>query len=209
MVPVVVGFLPFALVIGTVIADRGAGLAGWSGSWLIYGGGAHLAALRLLGTSGALIAIATATLLHTRLVLYGASLGRLWSDQPRWFRLVAAAMIIDPTWALAEQQAHRDPRSQRAHFLAAGTVLGLGWSAGIAVGAMVGSRLRLDVLDVAVPLCLVAMVVPRLAPSGERWPVVAAASAAVVTAGWPAGTSQLAAIAAGLVAGGLSDRRPR
>ena len=38
MVPFVVGFAPFALVIGAAAAHSGDPLAGWSGSWLIYGG---------------------------------------------------------------------------------------------------------------------------------------------------------------------------
>ena len=47
MVPFVLGYAPFALVIGAAVAKSGDPLAGWSGSWLIYGGSAHLAVAAL------------------------------------------------------------------------------------------------------------------------------------------------------------------
>ena len=38
IVPLVVAYVPFALVIGAAAAERGAPVAGWAGSWLILGG---------------------------------------------------------------------------------------------------------------------------------------------------------------------------
>jgi predicted branched-subunit amino acid permease len=206
MAPIAVGLLPFALVIGTTVSESGAGVAGWAGSWLIFGGSAHLATMRVFDASGALVAIATALLVHARLLVYSSSLSRVWEQQPRWFRALGAALIIDPTWALATDHGGRSPAAQRSYFLAAGGVLGIGWSAGIAVGAIAGSRLDLDTLRIAAPLCLVALVAPRLAQRRERLPIAAAAAAAIATSGWPAGTTQLVAIAAGCVAGEIGDR---
>ena len=85
-------------------------------------------------------------------------------------------------------------------------MLGIGWSTGIAVGAIAGSRLDLDTLRIAAPLCLVALVAPRLAQRRERLPIAAAAAAAIATSGWPAGPTQLVAIAAGCMAGEIGDR---
>ncbi len=124
-------------------ADHGAPVAGWAGSWLIYGGSAHLAALQTLDQSGAAAAILTGLLVNARLVVYSAALARRWPDQPRWFRFAAAGLIIDPTWAVAERHAESsaDPAAQRRYFLAAGLTLGVGWSAAIAAGALLGARL--------------------------------------------------------------------
>ena len=52
MAPFVVGYAPFALAVGAVVAGHGDRLAGWTGSWLIYGGSAHLSTLRTLDRPG-------------------------------------------------------------------------------------------------------------------------------------------------------------
>ena len=136
MLPLLASYIPFALVIGSTAADHGAALAGWAGSVLIFGGSAHLAALRTLDEAGPLAAILTGLLVNARLLVYSASLARRWPEQPRWFRLVAAGLIIDPTWAAAERHAGQcsDPRQQRRYFLAAGLTLAAGWSGAMAVG---------------------------------------------------------------------------
>ena len=122
MLPMIVAYAPFALVIGAAVAQHGAPLAGWAGSWLIFGGSAHLATIRTLDDAGAGIAILTGLLINSRLVVYSASLARRWPEQPMWFRVAAAALIIDPTWAAAERHADQctDVVQQRRYFLAAG-----------------------------------------------------------------------------------------
>jgi predicted branched-subunit amino acid permease len=202
MVPFVVGYAPFALVIGAAVASSADPLAGWSGSWLIYGGSAHLAVLRSLD-AGLLVAVAGALLINARLLAYSASLAQRWRNQPHWFRIVAAAMVIDPTWAAAERHAAAgaSEAAQRRFFLTAGVVMGVGWSALIAVGAVVGGRLDALRLEVVVPLCLATLVGPVLRDRGGRAAVIAAASAAVVGSRLPAGAVLLVAIAAGAFAG--------
>lgn len=209
MLPLLVGYCPFALVIGAAVAAHGDRLAGWAGSWLIYGGSAHLAAIRTLDDAGPVIAILTGLLINARLIIYSASLARRWPTQPRWFRLAAAALIIDPTWALAERHGEQCPdlTAQRRYFIAAGLTLGVGWSATIAVGALAGGHLDWLDLDIVVPLCLLGLVGSGLRARGSRTVIVVAAAAAVLTADWPAGSGLLFAVAAGAATGLLCDRR--
>jgi predicted branched-subunit amino acid permease len=211
MLPLLAAYIPFALVIGSAVSEHGSPLAGWAGSWLIYGGSAHLATLRTLDNAGAVAAILTGLLINARLLVYSASLARRWSAQPRWFRIVAAGLIIDPTWAAAERHADHctDPRRQRQFFIAAGLTLGAGWSAAIALGVSMGARLdRLD-LEIVIPLCLLGLVGPGLRATGARSVIVVSAMAALVTTSWPAGTGILVAVVAGGAAGLVSDRRSR
>jgi predicted branched-subunit amino acid permease len=177
---------------------------------LIYGGSAHLATLRTLDDAGAVAAILTGLLVNARLLVYSASLARRWGGQPRWFRVVAAGMIIDPTWAAAERHADvcTDLRGQRQFFIAAGLTLGAGWSASIAVGAVMGARLDGLDLEIVIPLCLLGLVGAGLRAAGAR-SVVVAAVAALITTSWPAGTGILVAVIAGCTAGLASDRRRR
>jgi predicted branched-subunit amino acid permease len=208
MAPIVVAYAPFALVIGSTVATLDQPVAGWAGSWLIYGGSAHLAALQGLSRGSALLAVVTGLLINARLLVYSASLAPRWRDQPRWFRAAGAALLVDPTWALAEQHAERatSPGAQRRFYLAAGLTLGAGWSAMIAAGAIAGHRLAHAGLRLAVPLCLIALVGPRLRDRGHRWAAACGALVAVATSGWPSGTGIVAAIAAGAIAGTAAER---
>jgi predicted branched-subunit amino acid permease len=209
MLPLLAAYIPFALVIGAAVADHGAPLAGWAGSWLIYGGSAHVAAIRTLDENGAVAAILTGLLINARLLVYSASLGRRWAAQPRWFRVVAAGLIIDPTWAAAERHSGQctDLGQQRRYFLAAGLTLGAGWSGAIAMGALMGARLDWLDLEIVIPLCLLGLVGAGLRASGARSVIVVAATVAVATTGWPAGTGLLVSIVAGCAAGLAHDRR--
>lgn len=211
MLPLLAGYVPFALVIGSAAAEHGAPLAGWAGSWLIFGGSAHLAAIRTLAQDGPAAAIVTALLINARLLVYSASLARRWTGQPRWFRFVAAGLIIDPTWAAAERFAAQSPSpaEQRRFFLASGLTLGAGWSVAIAAGAVLGARLDWLHLRIAVPLCLLALIGGGLRDATTRPAIAVAAGTALLTAHWPAGTGLLVAVAAGCAAGSAADRRRR
>jgi predicted branched-subunit amino acid permease len=210
MVPFVVGLAPFALVIGATAAEQGAPWSGWAGSWLVFGGSAHLAALRAVD-AGVMVAVATGLLVNARIVIYSASLSRHWREQPVWFRMVAAAMVIDPTWAVAEAHAvgGASRRAQRSYFLAAGVTLGVGWSALIGLGALAGARTGGLDLDVAVPVCLAALLGPALRDLTDRVAAAAGALTMVVTHGWPANTGIVAAVAAGTIAGSVASASPR
>jgi predicted branched-subunit amino acid permease len=206
MLPLLAGYVPFALVIGSAAAASGAPLAGWAGSWLIFGGSAHLAAIRTLTHDGPLAAILTALLIHTRLLVYSASLAGRWAGQPRWFRVVASPLIIDPTWAAAERYAAGDPSlaQQRGYFLGSGLMLGVGWSAAIAAGALLGARLDSVDLRIAVPLCLLALIGGGLRDEATRPVIAVAAVVAALTAHWTAGTGLLLAVVAGCLTGSVT-----
>jgi predicted branched-subunit amino acid permease len=208
MTPFVVGLAPFALTIGAAAARTDDPLAGWAGSWLIFGGSAHLAVLRSVH-AGVLVAIAGGLLIHARLVAYAASLARRWRHQPLWFRLVGAAFVIDPTWAVAEQRAGSgaSDATHRRFFLAASVALGVAWSALVGVGVVAGERLDFLDLDVMVPLCLVVLVAPALRDASNRAPMTAAGVAALLGPLLPPGAMMLLAIVAGMLAGALSGGR--
>lgn len=211
MLPLTIAYVPFALVIGAAVAEVDDPVAGWAGSWLIFGGSAHLAALRGLAGGTAAMAVVAGVLVQARLLVYGASMAPRWRAQPRWFRAVGAALLIDPTWALAERQASAEMslRDQRRFFLGAALTLGTVWSAAIALGAVVGERLPHAGLGLAAPVCLMALVGPRLRERDHRWAAITGSAAALVFTGGPAGMAMMVAIVCGCVAGELSRRWSR
>jgi predicted branched-subunit amino acid permease len=211
MAPLTLAYAPFALVIGAAVAQVDDPVAGWAGSWLIFGGSAHLAALRGLAGGTAVMAVVAGLLVHARLLVYGASVAPRWRSQPRWFRALGAALLIDPTWALAERHAQSgmSMRDERRFFIAAALTLGTVWSATMAVGAVVGERLPHAGLGLAAPVCLMALVGPRLRERDHRWAAITGSAAALVFTGGPAGIGMIMAIASGCIAGELSRRWSR
>ena len=170
MAPLLLAYSPYALVIGSAVARVDDRVAGWSGSWIIYGGSAHLAALKGISEGAYATAIAVALLVNARLLVYSASIAPRWREQPVWFRLVGAAFLIDPTWALADQHAATGatPEAQRRFFLGAGITLGLWWMALIGVGAIIGNRLPHVGLELVAPLCLMSLIGTRIRNRSNR-----------------------------------------
>lgn len=204
MAPLIVGYAPFAFVVGSVMATHAVPLAGWAGIFVIFGGSAQLATVRALDEGSAALAVATGLLINARLVVYSASLARLWRNQPRWFRITAAAFVIDPTWLAAERRAGEPgtDRDMRRSFMGAALTITAAWCTLVTAGMLVGERASgwID-LEVMVPLCLVALVGPRLLDRSGRTTVCTAAVVAVATISLPAGSGILLAIVAGSAAG--------
>jgi predicted branched-subunit amino acid permease len=205
MLPITVGYLPFALLVGVAVARSADLLAGWAAPPLVYGGSAQLTVLEMTASGAGLAAAVTAALLiNVRLIVFSAALVPLWATASRTARLLAAATVIDPTWMIAERRA-AEPGSlaeRRAHYAGAAVVLTVGWCGAVAAGAVLGATTDLaDVLAIATPLCLVAIVAPHLRRSGGFAAVSVAAAIAWLTRGLPAGTGLLLAMATAAVLG--------
>jgi predicted branched-subunit amino acid permease len=209
MAPLLIGFAPYAIVVGSVIGSHSSPAAGWAGIWLIFAGSAHLATLNALDDGSALLAALTGILVNARLLVYSASLAGRWRHQPRWFRLAAAPFIVDPTWLVSDQRSQRPSTlaAERRFFFGAAFSLAAVWGALATVGMVVGSHAGGGLgLDVAVPLCLFVLVVPRLRDRRGLLVGLTTAAVAVLTASWPAGSGLLVAITAGTFAGWLASR---
>ncbi len=207
--PLLIGFAPYAVVVGSVIGAHSSPAAGWAGTWLIFGGSAHLATLNALDDGSALLAALTGLLVNARLLVYSASLGGRWRHQPMWFRFAAAPFIVDPTWLIADQRA-RQPgtlAAERRHFFGAALALAAVWGALVTLGMLLGSHAGGSLgLDVAVPLCLFTLVAPRMRDRQGALVVLTTGVVAVLTAAWPAGSGLIVALTAGTVAGTVAGR---
>jgi len=213
MVPFILGLSPVALIVGTTIGAHEARWAAWMGVWPIFSGNAQVATVRALHDAGAAVAILTGLAVNTRVAAYGFAVAARWQQQPRWFRLLAPGLLVDPTFAAAEDHAsrHPDPTEQRQFFLAAGLTLGVAFWALVTIGMFVGGRLGDGTgLDITVPLCLVVSLGTRVRARPAAVAAALGALVIVVSGGWPSGTGMLVAIAAGAAGGLLAEGgRPR
>ena len=205
MLPLLIGYLPFALTIGVAAGGSSDRLAAWAGALLIFGGSAHLSVIQLVGNgSGVAAAVGTALLINSRLVIYSASLLSMWRGAPLRHRLLAAALIIDPTWLIARRRQEQPGTTEerRAFFGGAAATLAVGWSTMIGAGTLLGTpEVASSFLGIGTPLCLSAIVAPHLRTASGARCVFAAGVVAACTSSWPSGTGLLLAMSAGAAAG--------
>jgi predicted branched-subunit amino acid permease len=210
MAPFALGYVPFGLLVGAAVGRSPEPAAGWAGTWTIYGGSAHLAVLDLVARDATpALVVAAGVLINLRLLVYATGLASLWAGSPRLMRLGAAAMVVDALWLLVERRAGAGGslRMRRAHYFGCGATLAVAWLLAVTAGAAVGSAPAATAhLGVAVPLCLVSMVVPHLrAPGG--WAAVSAAGAATLaTRSWPAGSGLILSMVVAALAGRAATR---
>ena len=186
MAPWLPGMAMYGLVVG-VAAGR-AGLpagAGFAAAPLIYSGGAQVAAAGLLGAGAApIVVVATVLAINARLVIYSAAAGPYWRGTPRWWRALAAYLLVDPSFAVGYDRYRLDEpdrRAAHAHYLGAALVLFAVWMSACATGALAAGHLPESLqLGFVVPLFLVGEAERRItSPAARRACLVTAAVAAV------------------------------
>jgi predicted branched-subunit amino acid permease len=205
MVPWLAGIVPFGLVIGVSAANADIpALAGWLTGPLIYAGSAQAATIGMLNAGAApVVVVAAALIINIRLIFYSATMARHWRGTPRWWRLVAAYLLIDPSVAVGLDGYRRLGRGRaHAHYLGGAALLWVSWLAAIGVGATVGAGLPTWLhLEFVLPLFLVGEAVPKLADTAQRRAIVAAAAVALLALSAPLQLGIVLAIAAGITAG--------
>src|SRR3954451_13837891 len=74
MLPLLASYAPFGCLVGVAVAHSSSPIAAWTGTWVIFGGSAHVIALRLTTAgSGVLVATRSALAVNARLLLYSAT----------------------------------------------------------------------------------------------------------------------------------------
>ena len=204
MGPVIVAYVPFALVVGATIASSAQPWAAWAGTWLVYGGAAQLALLDVLAHGGGwLPAAAVGLLVNVRLTAYAAAMAPAWRTEPAWRRIVAAVMLTDAPWALARDRARNAP----SYYLGAALALFIAWPAMVTVGTLIGDHVSaVPITDLLTPLTLGSVVVPQLRQRPVALAMAAATVTAVVTSQADAGVALLLAGAVGAATGLLAER---
>ena len=209
MMPMVVGYVPFGLLVGAAVAESDQPWAAWLATWTIYGGAAHLAVLDVLGSgTGVVGAVLAGLMVNVRLAAYSASMAPDWRSVSTVRRALAALALTDAPWALA-QNAPGDARARRAIYAGAALALWFAWPLLVTCGAVLGPLLQdLPAAKLLPGLTLGVLVVPHL----RHRPGLAAATTAAITAvassPLPTGPALLVSASAWAVAGAAAHRSP-
>lgn len=214
MLPVLAGIAPFGLAIGVAAADSSVGrVAGWATSWTIYAGSAQLATIELLDAGAApLIVLATVVAVNARLLLYGAAIAPHWREAPRWWRLLASYLLVDPSYAVAADryQCPASPEEKRRFYLGAALTLWGGWQVATALGVVLSANAPgASSLEMVVPLTMAGLLAGAIRSTGGRVAATVAAVTAVAVQALPLGTGVIVAAVAGMLAGAATEGRDR
>lgn len=206
MLPWLLGVAPFGLVIGVSAAQADIPtLAGWLTGPAIYAGSAQVATIEMLDAGAAPLAVvATALAINARLVLYSGTMASHWRCTPRWWRILAPYLLVEPSFAVGIDRYQRSPDRQgaHAHYLGGALVLWVTWLTAIAVGATAGAQLPTGLhLEFVIPLFLVGEVLPRLTTRAMRRAALTAVAVAIIGHAVPLQLGLVAAIVAGLAVG--------
>ena len=134
--PIGVAALAFGVSFGVLARSAGMGrVAPIVMSVTTFAGSAQFAAVSILGAGGGLVtAIVAAVLLNLRYGPIGLSAATTF-EGPWWRRVLAAQLIVDESWAIAQRD---DGRLDRHLLVGAGLLLLVCWTAGTAVGTLAG-----------------------------------------------------------------------
>lgn len=207
MAPMIVGFAPFALLVGAAVAASDNPVAAWLGTWTIYGGAAHLAVLDVLQRDAGIVAAAVVGLvINARLTAYSAAMAPQWRSTSVRSRLVAALMLTDASWALGESRTG-SPDARRRFYLGASLALWVAWPALVTLGVIVGQWFHeIPALTLLPALTLGSLAVRQLRDRPAIAAGAAAGSVAIATTSLPTGIALMLSALAGALAGVLARR---
>ncbi|GGP78710.1 AzlC family ABC transporter permease [Saccharothrix coeruleofusca] len=209
VVPLAVADFADGMAFGALAVSIGLGvLAPVVMSLLVFSGSAQYGAIAVLGHDGSLWAVVgTAAALNARYLLMGTTIAPALTGSP-WSRVGRALLITDGSWAVAHRGGGRyDMRV----LTVAGLLCLCGWTAGTALGAVLGGAIGDPArfgLDAAYPVFFLGLLRSQLT-SGRAWSLAAVGVAAVAGLApfTPPGIPVLLAGAAGAVAGAVLGAR--
>jgi predicted branched-subunit amino acid permease len=210
--PLLVGVFPFGLIYGAAALRTGLPPTLALGmSSIVFAGSAQFLATQLIhATAPPLIIVLTIGIVNLRHMLYSASIAPYVSGLSMRWKALLAYLLTDEAYAAVILHYQKVGATPTGHwfFLGAGGALWLTWQVSTALGIFLGATIPPSwPLEFALPLTLIAMLVPML----RNWPMVAAAvSAALVAvlgAALPHQLGLVLAAVAGIAAGVLAERR--
>ena len=211
MLPLLLGIVPFGLIVGVTAASTEiGGVLGSATSVVIFAGAAQLATIELIDQgAAALVVVATALVINSRHLMYSVALAGPFGEFPRAWRIGLPYLLTDQSFVLSvtRWETEPSPAYRRWFFLGAGMGLWLPWQLSTLAGVLVGAEIPESwSLDFAIPL--VFMVLLILAVKDRPGFIAAAVGglAAVAGRGIPYRLGLIVAALLGIAAGVVAER---
>ena len=204
-------YIPFAVVCGVASTQvgmtTGAALALPA---LVFGGSSQAVLMQFLQSSASIwVAVLSGLVVNLRMAIYSAAMAPRLRHLSTPRRMLAAAFLVDNTFAYLQRRTESDPQDQHLLSYYAGITLVLWptWTLFCAVGVLAGNVVPTHwQLEFAIPLSFIAMLVFAV----RNLPLLAAAvlggAASVVLFDVPLKLGLIAACFMGMAAGLLAEK---
>lgn len=206
VVPMLVGTMPFGLVVG--VAGSASGLTPlqcMALSVLSFSGIAQLIVCQLLAVgSPPLVTVLAGSVVSLRFVMYSAAVSPCIAHLGWRWRALMSFLMVDQSFAMTTRRFSEpgDPRDREWHTLGACTTFFVSWQASVALGIAVGAQVPAHwSLDFAVVLTFISLLVPVVRKRADLAAAVVAAVVALAAAGLPYRLALVVASMAGIGAG--------
>ena len=208
--PVLLGTVPYALVMGVAAASAGLTPSEAAGlSAFVFAGLSQLAAVDLIDQGASVVVVvATALIINARFTMYSASIAPHLERLGRGWRYLCPFFLIGPVYAvaLAAYEADR-PAHYGWYMLGLGVPSWVAWVVGTVVGMALGAGIPDEwQLGFAVPLVFVAIVTQFIDDRGTVAAALVAGGASVGVVGLPFGLGLVVASVVGILAGVVVER---
>jgi predicted branched-subunit amino acid permease len=210
MSPLILGVAPFGLIFGvTAINADVPAAAAWASSFIVFAGASQIAIVDVLDSGGAAwVALFTAIIINTRLLMYSADMGR-HTGGLRWpTRVGIGYLLTDQAYLVT---AHRYPDPDRrdgfvAFYFGAGLTLWITWQITTTTGMLLGAAIPASwSLGFAIPLTFMALLVLAIKRRPGLVAAVVGGAVAVAAVGLPYALGLPLGAVAGVLAGMASE----
>lgn len=203
--PVLLGTVPYGLVMGVAAASAGLTVSQAAGlSALVFAGLSQLAAADLIGQGASVaVVVATALIINARFTMYSASIAPHLERLGRGWRWLCPFFLIGPVYAvaLAAYEADR-PTHYGWYMLGLAAPSWVAWVVGTVVGMVLGAGIPESwQLGFAVPLVFIAIVTQFIDDPSTVAAALVAGGISVGVTGFPFGTGLVVASVVGILAG--------
>lgn len=212
--PLLAGVIPFGMAYGAAISGSGLSLApSIATSLIIFAGSSQFIAAQLIATGTPVVVILlTVIVVNLRHGLYSASLAPYVRPLSRTWKLLLAYLLTDEIYAQAimRYQEKREQAYTHWYYLGSGALLWVAWQSSTVLGIRVGVFASESLpIDFAIPLTLIALLVPAL-KNKINWIVAFAAGMTItLTIAIPYQLGLIFAIVSGVIAGMLFAKEIR
>lgn len=207
--PTLAGVVPFGMVAGAAVVQAGLGTAEAMGMSLFVHAGASAIIATALFREGApvVIALLTALVVNTRMLIYSASLAPKLSKASPRSRPLLGHLLTDQSYVLTMTRGDRPGIDPLFYYIGTVAPVAIIWQLSNLAGALLGPLVPVSWnLDFTVPLLFLALLAPTLKDSSAvNVALVTAAAAAVLVPLLPLQLGIVTSILAGMVFGAWRD----
>ena len=212
--PFVLVMVPFGALFGVVATEAGLPLAQvMAFSVVVIAGAAQFTAVQLMGDGVPLaVVVLSALAVNLRMAMYSAAMVPHLGRAPLWQRALVSYLLVDQTYALA-QQAYEAERAwtvadRVAYFGGLALPVFPAWVGSTWAGAVLGARVPGWLpLDFALPLAFVALVGPLLRTRAHAAAAFVSVAGALALWWVPWNLGLIVAAAAAMAVGAEVERR--